>query len=1052
MPAAKLAKGQPGLESDAPSSYGGHSSQHDGLQSHPIRCDSSSLPSAPSLNEPLENGATPVEAHQNGAPPQQPTQNGSDHTSHRDGKPAKSQATGFSRFRQQNGQPAGGSDAVDITALPGSAKEQASTPAQPERQPSQERKNSTSRASSSQKHQGSSELVELPPSESTPENRDQTITMKPIFHVMPQTGWGSDPNGPIFWKGRYHLFFQHRPETCQWYWGLCWDHVVSEDLAHWTRMPVALAPSEDGPDADGVFSGSIEVDPHTGVPIAFYTGVRLRSNMPHPPDEDVDLGLKHVETQCCAVCDPDDEWLKTWHKVPTPWMKAPHTGQLTSWRDPWFIESGDGKGKDWVMTIGSGIKGAGGTALVYRTVDVTKGWRFDGHLASWPNMGTGICWECPFLVKLRALPLGLHPLPGQALQLPGPVTQIAEVTRTTKGMPDTLGKEPQQQNGFKQPNGYKQQGDSEGYECSAPPPDMTGGLEVDGSCGAGSEHCASSVKASDCGATCQKGITDKVSDPAEMGGGIAADEDQVLDDLPAMVRKAAALRQQKVFSGSTENAIKLINMEEAVDMDGGIVTDSHVAPATAMMRKHIKPTDEDIDGVIDAPAGSLEAIPLQTARYHKTAPVQQVDGDTAPKLADVEVVMNHSHRLEGQDHWFFCCAPDACTYSVIYWLGKCNEKRNRFHQGDSEDSLLGRPIKLDLGNVFYAPTCFRDPQGRHIVWGYMKELWNVPAPPCLCNKYSYSNCVSLPRALYIKGEKLYQVPLPELTALRTCMSVHERAVSLKPGPSHVLSGVTGLHIDMEVVMSPGTATRTVILIKTWRTAGRGAMAVVYDWQSQRLDLVYDALQHRKRWTGRFNRASRASIDGIRRSYDDLRRASSGFGSSDSLSGIPEADKDAQAALMAELEAEADMCDFDFVHDPDYIPDPDMNPDVEDWIRMKRDEAGGVLDLAPGSPLGLRILLDASCLEIFTSTGQVLTTRVYRGTPPSLRTEGDAACPPDDSLDDEDHVRGVDPGIEFFAFGGSCTLDSLDVWEMEAAWTRQEDMPGGCGVPPSQQQA
>lgn len=28
---------------------------------------------------------------------------------------------------------------------------------------------------------------------------------KPIFHVMPVTGWGSDPNGPIYWKGRYHL-------------------------------------------------------------------------------------------------------------------------------------------------------------------------------------------------------------------------------------------------------------------------------------------------------------------------------------------------------------------------------------------------------------------------------------------------------------------------------------------------------------------------------------------------------------------------------------------------------------------------------------------------------------------------------------------------------------------------------------------------------------------------------------------------------------------------------------------------------------------------------
>lgn len=30
-------------------------------------------------------------------------------------------------------------------------------------------------------------------------------SLKPLFHVMPVSGWGSDPNGPIFYKGRYHL-------------------------------------------------------------------------------------------------------------------------------------------------------------------------------------------------------------------------------------------------------------------------------------------------------------------------------------------------------------------------------------------------------------------------------------------------------------------------------------------------------------------------------------------------------------------------------------------------------------------------------------------------------------------------------------------------------------------------------------------------------------------------------------------------------------------------------------------------------------------------------
>jgi hypothetical protein len=28
---------------------------------------------------------------------------------------------------------------------------------------------------------------------------------RPIFHVMPARGWASDPSGPIFYKGRYHM-------------------------------------------------------------------------------------------------------------------------------------------------------------------------------------------------------------------------------------------------------------------------------------------------------------------------------------------------------------------------------------------------------------------------------------------------------------------------------------------------------------------------------------------------------------------------------------------------------------------------------------------------------------------------------------------------------------------------------------------------------------------------------------------------------------------------------------------------------------------------------
>lgn len=54
------------------------------------------------------------------------------------------------------------------------------------------------------------------------------------------------------------------------------------------------------------------------------------------------------------------------------------------------------------------------------------------------------------------------------------------------------------------------------------------------------------------------------------------------------------------------------------------------------------------------------------------------------------------------------------------------------------------------------PSCM---QGRHILWGWVKELRNVPAPPCLCNKYDYAGATSLPRALYIKGDRLHQVSM-----------------------------------------------------------------------------------------------------------------------------------------------------------------------------------------------------------------------------------------------------------------------------------------------------
>ena len=35
--------------------------------------------------------------------------------------------------------------------------------------------------------------------------------MRQRYHFMPQTGWLNDPNGLIFYKGKYHFFYQYNP-------------------------------------------------------------------------------------------------------------------------------------------------------------------------------------------------------------------------------------------------------------------------------------------------------------------------------------------------------------------------------------------------------------------------------------------------------------------------------------------------------------------------------------------------------------------------------------------------------------------------------------------------------------------------------------------------------------------------------------------------------------------------------------------------------------------------------------------------------------------------
>ncbi|MYL21524.1 hypothetical protein GLW04_16590 [Halobacillus litoralis] len=212
---------------------------------------------------------------------------------------------------------------------------------------------------------------------------------RPQYHFMPPEHWMNEPHAPLYFGGKYHIFYQKNPQGPYWH-QIHWGHAVSEDLVHWEEMPEALAPEKGSVAPDGVWSGSAVVD--NGEPYLFFTAGD-------------DSRFPNQMTGLAVSENPEDPLLKDWRMLDEPVTVQEENlpaedGEVMygQFRDPFVFKDGD----TWYQLMGSGIDQVGGTALLYSSKDL-KNWTYEkpfftGDSETYPK--TGDVWELPVFLPI----------------------------------------------------------------------------------------------------------------------------------------------------------------------------------------------------------------------------------------------------------------------------------------------------------------------------------------------------------------------------------------------------------------------------------------------------------------------------------------------------------------------------------------------------------------------------------------------------------------------------------------------------------------------------
>jgi fructan beta-fructosidase len=201
---------------------------------------------------------------------------------------------------------------------------------------------------------------------------------RPQIHFSPVRNWMNDPNGLVYFRGRYHLYYQYNPRESRWG-TVHWGHAVSEDMLHWDHRPIALSPVEP---VGMPMSGCIVVD--VADTVGRFGGrpglVAVYSTETLPAD-----GSRGTQQQCIAMSRDGMKW--------EPFEGNPVIGNpgVFDFRDPkvfWYAPD-----REWKM-----ILAAGHQVFFYGSPNL-RDWRFLSEFGAETGAHDGE-WECPDLVEL----------------------------------------------------------------------------------------------------------------------------------------------------------------------------------------------------------------------------------------------------------------------------------------------------------------------------------------------------------------------------------------------------------------------------------------------------------------------------------------------------------------------------------------------------------------------------------------------------------------------------------------------------------------------------